>query len=95
MTSRHRRSGPGAEVGACQRRPPPLDPLDRLGAEDRDGEDEDEDGRVLPWDGTLGAVTRLPEPLLVDGFVCVELPLLPLLLPLPLDEPLELPVPDE
>jgi hypothetical protein len=31
-----------------QRRPPPLDPLDRLGAEDRDGEDEDDDGRLAP-----------------------------------------------
>jgi hypothetical protein len=90
----------GAVLGH-QRRPPPLDPLDRLGADDREGDDEDDDGRLAPCDGTLGAVTALPEPLLVDGFVWVVLPLLPLLvvlLPLPLDVPLEvpeLPVPEE
>jgi hypothetical protein len=51
-----------------QRRPPRLDPLDRLGAEDRDGLELDDDGRVVPCDGAL-----------VEGFVCVDVfaPLLP------------------
>jgi len=53
-----------------QRRPPPLlDPLDRLGADERDGDDDDDEGRLAPWDGTLGADTELPDPLLVDGLV--------------------------
>ena len=89
--------------GARQRRPPLLDPLDdRLGAEEREGDDDEDDGRLAPCDGTLGAWTELPEPLdplLVDGLVWVELPL-PLLVLLPLDpllpdDPVELPEPDE
>ena len=69
-------------MGRPHRRPPPLDPLDRLGADERDGDELDDDGRVEPCDGTLGAETE--PPLLVDGRVWVD-PLLPLL---PDDEPL-------
>jgi hypothetical protein len=73
--------------GCAQRRPPPLEPDDRLGADERDGEELDEDGRLAPCEGTLGAETLLPElllpdPLLVEGLVWLELLLL-------LDEPLD------
>lgn len=70
------------------RLPPLLDPLDLLGAVDREGDELDDDGRVEPCDGALGrVVVELPVPLLVDGRVWVDEPL-PLLL-LPDDEPLE------
>ena len=64
-----------------QRRPPPLELLDRLGLLlDRLGEelDEDEDGRDTPCDGLLDRL--LTEPLElegpdpVDGFVVVDEP---------------------
>jgi hypothetical protein len=55
-----------------QRRPPPLEPLDRLGADERDGLELEDDGRVVPCDGAL-----------VDGFVCVDV--LAPLLPVPVD----------
>src|SRR6476659_2142576 len=48
------------------RRPPPLDPLDRLGADERDGDELDDDGRVEPCDGTLGAETEPPLRVLPD-----------------------------
>ena len=60
------------------RRPPPLEPLDRLGADERDGDELDDDGREAPW-----------EPVLVDGLVWVDVfdpVLLPELLP---DEPVD------
>ena len=72
------------------RRPPPLDPLDRLGADERDGDELDDDGLVAPCDGALGwVIVEPPVPLLVDGFVWVDV-LEPVLLPD--DDPLE-PVP--
>jgi hypothetical protein len=55
-----------------QRRPPPLEPLERLGADDRAGLELDDEGRVAPCEGAL-----------TDGRVWVEV-LLPLLLE-PLD----------
>ena len=65
----------------AHRRPPPLEPLERLGADERDGDELDDDGRVLPWEGALGwVIVELPEPLLVDGLVWVDEPL-PVVLP--------------
>lgn len=80
----------GSRVRALggHRRPPPLDPLDRLGADERDGDEVEDDGREAPCEGVLGrVVVELPAPVLVDGFVWVDVfePLLPpVLLP---DEP--------
>ena len=71
----------------AHRRPPPLD---RLGAEARDGDELEDDGRVVPCEGVSGrVVVELPAPVLVDGFVWVEVfepVLLPVLLP---DEPVD------
>lgn len=77
------------EGEGAHRRPPPLEPLDRLGAEERDGDELDDDGRVVPCDGALGrVVVELPAPVLVDGLVWVEV-LDPVLLP---DDELPAPV---
>jgi hypothetical protein len=59
----------------CQRRPPPLEPLDRLGADEREGDEIDVDGLLAPCDGTLGADTELPVPVPVDGLVWEDDPL--------------------
>ena len=72
---------------AAHRRPPPLEPLDRLGAEERDGDELDDDGRVVPCEGARGWVTVEPLLPLLDGWVWVDEPD-PVLLP---DD--ELPVP--
>jgi hypothetical protein len=69
-----------APVRICHhRRPPPLDPLDRLGADELDGRDVDEDGRVVPCEGVSGRVVVWLPPVLVDGLVWVDV-LAPLLL---------------
>ena len=88
--ARPRRGGPDCYEGGAHRRPPPLEPLERLGADERDGDEDEDDGRVTPCDGALGrTVVELPDPLLVDGFVWVDEPEL-----LDPDEaPLELPAP--
>src|SRR5688500_217768 len=71
------------------RRPPPLEPLDRLGADERDGDELDDEGRVVPWDGTFGlVVVELPAPVLVEGWVWV-FPPDPVLLPDELPEPVD------
>ena len=62
-----------------------LEPLERLGDDERDGDEVDDDGRLAPCDGALGrVVVELPVPVLVDGLVWVDVPvpvLLPVLLP--------------
>ena len=66
--------GTVSQIVRRQRRPPPLEPLDRLGAVERDGLELEDEGRVVPCDGAL-----------VDGFVCVEVLAPLLLLPVPVD----------
>ena len=80
--------GSRVRVPEAHRRPPPLDPLDRLGADERDGEELEDDGREAPCEGVFGlVVVELPGLVLVDGLVWVEV-LEPLLLPVLLpDEP--------
>ena len=79
--------------------PPPLEPLDRLGADERAGLDDDDDGRVAPCEPVLveGRVwvdvlepELEPEPLLVDGFDCAGATASGLFDPEPL-----VPLPDE
>jgi hypothetical protein len=71
-------------IADAHRRPPPLD---RLGADGRDGDELDDDGRVVPCEGTLGrVVVELPAP--VDGWVWVFEPD-PVLLPAELPDPVD------
>lgn len=83
------RSPAGLRDSGAHRRPPPLEPLDRLGADERDGDELDDEGRVEPCEGALGlVVVELPAPVLVEGWVWV-FPPDPVLLPDELPEPVD------